>query len=135
MMVKLITLSVSIVFSVLFCQQNDPELAESKKRGKLIYEEFCVTCHRADGSGFGKLYPPLAKSDFLLNNREASIRAVKYGLQGEITVNGQKYNKKMDPLGLSDEEVTDVMNYILYSWGNTTVKKVTLHEVEAVSKT
>lgn len=134
MMLKLITLSISLVFSALFYQQIDPQLEESKKRGKVIYEEFCVTCHRADGSGFGKLYPPLAKSDYLLNKREASIRAVKYGLQGEIVVNGQSYNKKMDPLGLTNEEVTDVMNYILYSWGNSTDKKVTLIEVEAVSK-
>ena len=134
MMIKLITLSVSLVITGLFFQQNDPELEESKKRGKVIYEEFCVTCHRADGSGFGKLYPPLAKSDYLMNNREASIRAVKYGLQGEIVVNGQKYNKKMEPLGLTNEEVTDVMNFILYSWGNKTEKKVTLQEVESVGK-
>lgn len=134
MIIKLISFSVSLVLSSLFFQQNDPELEESKKRGKVIYEEFCVTCHRADGSGFGKLYPPLAKSDYLLNNREASIRAVKYGLQGEIIVNGQKYNKKMEPLGLTNEEVTDVMNFILFSWGNKSDKKVTLQEVEAIGK-
>lgn len=134
MIIKLITFSVSLVLSSLFFQQNDTELEESKKRGKVIYEEFCVTCHRADGSGFGKLYPPLAKSDYLLNNREASIRAVKYGLQGEIIVNGQKYNKKMEPLGLTNEEVTDVMNFILFSWGNKSDKKVTLQEVEAIGK-
>lgn len=134
MIIKLISFSVSLVLSSLFFQQNDPELEESKKRGKVIYEEFCVTCHRADGSGFGKLYPPLSKSDYLLNNREASIRAVKYGLQGEIIVNGQKYNKKMEPLGLTNEEVTDVMNFILFSWGNKSDKKVTLQEVEAIGK-
>ncbi len=114
--------------------QQNPELTESIKRGELIYDDFCVTCHRASGKGFGKMYPPLAGSDFLLNKREESIRAVKYGLSGEITVNDKTYNKKMEPLGLSDKEVADVMNFILNSWGNTSDKMVTVEEVEKINK-
>lgn len=114
--------------------QTNPGLEESKERGKLVYEDFCVTCHRSNGTGFGKNYPPLANSDFLLNKRKESIYAVKYGMQGEITVNGTVYNKKMEPLGLSDEEVADVMNYIYFSWGNSTTKMVTVEEVKSIKK-
>ena len=117
----------------LFDFQN-PELEESIKKGELVYNDFCITCHRASGKGFGKMYPPLAGSDYLLNKRAESIRAVKFGLSGEITVNGKNYNKKMEPLGLSDKEVADVMNYILNTWGNRSEKMVTVEEVEKINK-
>ena len=65
-----------------------PNLKESIERGNLIYEEFCVRCHKADGLGHKKFYPPLAASDWLTDKRAESISAVKYGLKGLITVNG-----------------------------------------------
>lgn len=110
------------------------DVQASITRGKAIYSEFCITCHLDSGEGVPGAFPPLAKSDWLINKREAAIRAVKYGLKGGITVNGDKYSGMMMPMGLTDEEVTDVMNYITHSWGNTTKKAFTLEEVEAVEK-
>jgi len=74
-------------------------------------------------------FPPLAKSDYLANNREASIRGVKYGQRGEITVNGVVYDNTMMPLGLEDQEIADVMNFVMNSWGNSQEKPVTIEEV------
>ncbi len=34
--------------------------------GKRSYEVKCSNCHQSEGQGLGKLYPPLAKSDYLL---------------------------------------------------------------------
>ncbi len=113
---------------------QDPELEESIQRGSKIYADFCVTCHMEQGEGVVNAFPPLAKSDYLMNNREASIRGVKYGQSGELIVNGIAYNSEMAPLGLEDEEVADVMNYISNSWGNSSEDMVTLEEVEAISK-
>jgi len=83
----------------------------------------------ANGEGVEKTFPPLAKSDFLLNKREESIRGVKYGQQGYLLVNGVAYNNVMPPMGLEDEEIADVMNYILNSWGNKSDAIVTPEEV------
>nr|MUH41091.1 cytochrome c [Zobellia laminariae] len=104
------------------------------QRGSEIYADFCVTCHLEEGEGIIGTFPPLAKSDYLAQNRETSIRGVKYGLQGEITVNGVTYNNIMTPLGLEDDEIADVMNYIMNSWGNFSDKTVTIEEVEAIEK-
>lgn len=93
-------------------------LEESIKRGEEVYNEFCVTCHLADGKGIESLYPPLANSDYLLEDPERSIRALKFGLFDDIEVNGVTYNTAMPAMGLSDQEIADVMNYILNSWGN-----------------
>jgi len=70
----------------------------------------------------------------LRNNRRKSIIGVKYGQRGPIIVNGAPYDNTMMPLGLEDEEVADVMNYILNSWGNSSDTMVTAEEVQAVLK-
>jgi mono/diheme cytochrome c family protein len=110
------------------------ELEKSILRGEDIYQDFCRECHRSKGKGFGNKYPPLAGSDFLMNYRTQSIRIVKYGRQGEIVVNGKTYNNLMEPLGLENDEISDVMNYIMNSWDNTQDKMVTPEEVTAVEK-
>lgn len=113
---------------------QDGKLKESIKRGKEVYADMCITCHLANGEGIPKVYPPLAKSDYLMEKREASIRAIKYGLKGKIEVNGVTYNGMMLKTGLDSDEIADVMNYITNSWGNKNSKMITIKEVEAVSK-
>ena len=124
----LLTYVVCIVILALNLQQ-DKELTESINRGKEVYADFCVTCHLENGEGVEYTFPPLAKSDYLINNREASIRGVKYGQRGEITVNGVVYNNTMMPMGLEDQEIADVLNYVMNSWGNSQDKPVTEEEV------
>ena|SRR5690606_15068247 len=126
-------LTVALLSTFLF-QDQDKELKESIDRGRDIYTDFCITCHMANGEGVKKTFPPLAQSDYLLKKREESIRGIKYGQQGEIVVNGVTYNNTMAPMGLYDEEIADVMNYILNSWGNKSNKIVTPEEVSAILK-
>ncbi|MBT8179543.1 MAG: cytochrome c [Eudoraea sp.] len=111
---------------------QDKELAESMERGKEIYADFCVTCHLENGEGVLNTFPPLAKSDYLAKNRESSIRGVKYGQRGEMTVNGVVYNNTMMPMGLEDEEIADVLNFVMNSWGNQQDKPVTPQEVSEI---
>lgn len=113
---------------------QDPTLEESMKRGSEIYADFCATCHLEKGEGVANTFPPLAGSDYLKEQREASIQGIKYGQSGELVVNGVTYNGVMTPMGLEDEEVVDVMNFISNSWGNSSDKIVTLEEVEAIQK-
>ncbi|WP_370478557.1 c-type cytochrome [Tamlana flava] len=134
-----IFLIVLITSALQFFSNNDDytqttPLEESIKRGSKIYQDFCVSCHLPTGEGIRKTYPPLAKSDYLMNNRTASIKGIKYGQQGEIVVNGQKYNGLMAPMGLGDDEVADVMNYITNSWGNKNDNMVTEAEVSKIEK-
>ena len=34
--------------------------------GKRLYEQHCQSCHMPDGKGLGKLIPPLAGADYVL---------------------------------------------------------------------
>lgn len=127
----------STLFTSLFNNSNyvkiDP-LKESMERGSEIYEDFCVTCHMPNGEGVSGAFPPLAKSDYLMTKREYSIMAVKFGQEGELMVNGEIYNNVMAPLGLSDDEVADVMNYITNSWGNKNDKMFTEEEIKQIKQ-
>ncbi|MFB9055803.1 c-type cytochrome [Mariniflexile ostreae] len=132
---KLLLLTLVVSFSFInasYSQEN--ALASSLARGEEIYVDFCVTCHLPNGKGVAEIYPPLAQSDYLIKNRKASIKAIKYGLSGDIIVNGKPYNGTMAPLGLSDDEVADVMNYITNSWGNKNTKMITENEVSEIEK-
>ncbi|SEF51279.1 c-type cytochrome [Flavobacterium urumqiense] len=102
--------------------------------GKEIYADFCMQCHGANGKGDGKNFPPLAGSDWLKTKRNQSIAAVKFGQSGEIVVNKIKYNSSMPAMGLTNQEVADVMNYIMTSWSNKQTKIVTEKEVAAIKK-
>lgn len=108
--------------------------SESYKRGKEIYTDFCITCHLADGKGIAGTFPPLDGSDWLTEKRMETIHAVKFGLQGPILVNGEKYDMAMTPLGLTDQEVADVLNYVMNSWSNSSKKPVSPEEVKAIKK-
>lgn len=102
--------------------------------GKEIYADFCMQCHGANGKGDTKNFPPLDGSDWLNTKRNESIAAVKFGQSGEIVVNKIKYNSSMPAMGLTNQEVADVMNYIMTSWSNKQTKIVTEEEVAAIKK-
>jgi len=130
---KLVLVVLAVVITGIFLGlQQDSSFQASKARGAVIYQDFCVTCHLPTGEGVPDVYPPLAKSDYLLTNKTASIRGIKFGQRGPMVVNGKTYDNTMMPLGLEEEEIADVMNYILTSWGNSTEQMVTPEEVAEV---
>jgi nitrite reductase (NO-forming) len=104
--------------------KGNPRIANLTKeiqieKGKGVYMQTCFVCHQPEGQGVAGQIPPLAKSDFLMANRENSIRGVLAGRNGEIVVNGKKYNTVMAPLYyLSDEQIANVITYVRNSWGN-----------------
>ena len=99
-----------------FMQAND--LKASMERGKSVYTANCVTCHMQNGEGIEGVYPPLANSDYLMADKERAIKQVLEGAIGPMSVNGKKYNGFMAGFPLSDQEVSDVLNYIRNSWAN-----------------
>lgn len=86
--------------------------------GKNVYMQTCFACHQATGDGIPNIFPPLANSDYLNADVNRAIDAVLYGLTGEITVNGVKYNNVMTAQTVSDREAANVLTYVYNNWGN-----------------
>jgi mono/diheme cytochrome c family protein len=125
------TLALVAIGFLSFTQKFD--LKASIARGKEVYTAQCLSCHQEQGEGIEDVFPPLAKSDYLMADKTRSIKQTLHGVSGEIKVNGKIYNGEMSGFDLTDEEVSDVLNYIRNSWGNKGAA-ITPQEVAAARK-
>lgn len=111
--------------------QTKTRMQQYYRMGKTLYITHCTNCHQADGKGLGTLYPPLAKSDYLMKDPVKTVCLIKNGIQGEIVVNGITYNQPMPAHdNLTNIEIAEIITYISNSWGN----KSGLHEVNTIEK-
>ncbi len=91
----------------------------NEAKGALLYRNNCANCHMDQGEGLRGLIPPLAKADYLQKYQGDLACIIRYGMKGEIVVNGQSYNQAMPGNAeLSDIEITNLINYINRQWGN-----------------
>lgn len=88
--------------------------------GKEVFGS-CIQCHQANGKGLPGSYPPLVGSEFVTGDERRLAAILLNGLNGELTVMGQKYNSQMPAWGAtkSDEEIAAVLTYIRSQWGNS----------------
>jgi len=105
--------------------------AERIQVGKGLFTTMCATCHQLAGQGVAGKYPPLANSDYLNADKTQAIRVLLHGKQGDLTVNGAKYNNNMPSFPLSDEDIANALTYTYNSFGNSG-KEVTPAEVKAL---
>ena len=95
-------------------------VAAQVAEGKTVFDTVCMACHQADGKGLPGAFPPLAGSDYLLGDKDRAVGVVVNGLQGEVVVNGAKFNSVMPAMvQLSDREIADALTYAMNSWGNS----------------
>ena len=78
-------------------------------RGESVYAVNCVACHQTNGQGIPGIFPALADSDVVLNNKERNIEILMEGVQG-AAMNSFSY--------LSEVELAAVITYTRQSWGN-----------------
>lgn len=109
--------------------------AERLEAGKQVYVSVCQACHMENGKGIAGVFPPLSNSDYLLADLKRAIHIIANGMKGEIVVNGVTYNQEMPkPLPeLTNQQVADVLTYILNSWDNKG-GEVTPEEVSVARK-
>lgn len=102
-------------------QMEPPRASTPEERvafGERVYAQNCVACHQAEGQGIPGAIPPLAASDFLNADEARAVDVIVNGLDGPITVNGESFNSIMPALGLSNDDVANVLTYIYSQWGN-----------------
>lgn len=99
-------------------QISDPEVMKFAISGKTIYENYCGNCHQADGKGLGKLIPPLQDADYFKSSVHRTVWIIRHGQEGEIIVNGEKYNQAMpaNP-NLKPLEIAQITTYLYNIWG------------------
>lgn len=102
------------------CSGNSSESVKFKQyynQGEKLYKKHCSNCHQPSGTGLGLVYPPLNKSDFMENNFEQVLCLMKYGIEGEVIVNGKNYVQPMPGVeSLTNLEIAEIATYIYNSW-------------------
>ena len=100
-------------------------LSSSAQAGKTVFDSSCVACHQSSGQGVPGTFPPLAgyvpKILAKKDGRTTIEHIVLFGMTGEITADGNSYNGTMPTWGkiISDQQITDVLNYISEAWGDS----------------
>lgn len=111
---------------------RDLPRAELLARGQQVFAANCVACHQAEGQGIAGAFPPLARSDYLMADKDRAIGVVVHGLSGEVTVNGAKYNGVMPSLDLTDQDIAAVLSYVRTAFGNAATDLVSIRDVQRV---
>lgn len=106
------------VLIVLFITFSGGEKVASAA-GQKLYERHCQTCHMVDGKGLGKLIPPLAAADYVLEGGAELACLIRKGAEGEMVVNGVTYDRPMPGFpNLLPVEIRSILLYIRSAWGN-----------------
>jgi nitrite reductase (NO-forming) len=99
--------------------QGSLTLEQQVAAGGALFNGTCSVCHQSNGEGLPNVFPPLAKSDFLLADKKRAIGVVLNGRNGPITVNGKEFNSVMPPMSqLNPDEIANILTYVLNTWGN-----------------
>jgi len=99
--------------------QGTLTLQDQVHAGQALFAGTCSVCHQSNGAGLPGVFPPLAGSDYLAADPSRAIGVLLQGLNGKVTVNGSEYNSVMPPMNqLNDDEVANILTYVLNSWGN-----------------
>ena len=90
------------------------------KQGRRVYEKSCSGCHRADGKGVLRIYPPLANNEAILMRNP--VNAIRMVLNGGFppSTHGNRRPYGMPPFAhtLNDNDVAAAVTYVRRSWGN-----------------
>ena len=90
--------------------QKDWSAEELIERGEGVYQKNCVACHQVNGQGMPPIFPALAGSDIVLNNKAKHIEILMEGVQGAAM---QSFANQ-----LSEVDMAAVITYTRRSWGN-----------------
>lgn len=93
--------------------------AEKIAAGRRLFTSICAACHQPTGLGLPNMFPPLAGSDYLNADKNRAIQTVLFGRQGQVVVNGMKFNNSMPSFPLSDDDIANVLTYVYNSFGNS----------------
>ena len=96
---------------------NSVKFRQYYVKGEELYLKHCSNCHQPTGAGLGLVYPPLNTSDYMEKNFESVLCPMKYGMKGEVIVNGKNFSQPMPGvMELTDLEIAEIATYIYNTW-------------------
>ena len=114
-------LAALFVFLVVIFQasaQNTSTTLKSIEAGKVVYTEYCATCHQVDGGGVPNMNPTLSQTSFIKGDKMVLAGIVLKGMSKQ-EIDGETYHNVMPSFDyLTDAQIADVLTYVRNSFGN-----------------
>ncbi|WP_428486085.1 c-type cytochrome [Rhodopila sp.] len=95
--------------------KQDAAFTGPQAAGAQVYLNNCASCHQLDGKGIGENVPSLVNNGAVLaNGPEDVIRVILSGIEAQATYAPMPAVS----VGMTDQQIADVTNYVRQSWGN-----------------
>lgn len=95
------------------------------KKADALYKKHCSKCHRNNGEGIKKVYPPIKNADYIKNaGTEELLRGMLFGRSGKVTVNGVTYNGVMTTEidgSLNDADIALILSYVYQNFNSMNI--------------
>ena len=121
-----------LLFSFISFSQGNPSTKVTP--GAKVYQQYCMSCHQADGGGVPRMTPPLVNTEYVTGDKKRLISILLKGLNEPIIVNDEEYYNPMASFSfLSDQQIAAVLTYIRTRFNNKSTS-VSVQEVSLVRK-
>ena len=78
-----------------------------------LYQQYCASCHRDDGTGLKGIFPALKGSAMVKSGELTLVKKIIQGSTGPVVINGVKYDAQMPSFAfLRDTEIEEIANYV-----------------------
>jgi|694.fasta_scaffold45784_8 mono/diheme cytochrome c family protein len=121
-----------LFFSLISFSQGNPSTKVTP--GAKVYQQYCMSCHQADGGGVPRMTPPLVNTEYVTGDKKRLISILLKGLNEPIIVNEEEYYNPMASFSfLSDQQIAAVLTFIRTQFDNKSTP-VSAQEVSLVRK-
>lgn len=119
MNIKPLIILVAAVMPLHIFAQSVKTAQLSIARGKVVYNQVCVTCHQVDGGGVPNMNPPLIKSSWVSGDKKRLINILLKGFSEKVIIDGDYYSNNMpSQASLTDQQIADVLTFIRNNFDN-----------------
>jgi mono/diheme cytochrome c family protein len=87
--------------------------------GALLYKQYCLSCHQADGGGVSNMNPPLIKTSYVLGDKVRLAKIILNGFSERVEIEGEMYSNVMPAFNyLTNQQIADVLTYVRSNFTN-----------------
>jgi mono/diheme cytochrome c family protein len=130
------TLGLSLAFPVLADEAEPLHTAADLSRldGAGIYAQVCQGCHMADGKGAREVgyYPGFVDNATLVSPQYVALTVMHGRKNMPAFGRGEKYANDMRNVGLTDQQIAEVTNYLRTHFGNRYQDTLSASDVAAL---
>ncbi|CAM4375104.1 c-type cytochrome [Zobellia roscoffensis] len=114
-------------------------IEDTRTSGAKMFYEICASCHGVNGQGIEGLAPPLMGSEHVADTERLGL-IILHGLEGPITVKGERYDLNLAMPGLirnediSNKDIADIISYVTNAFSDAP-KRLSIDKIEELRKT